>query len=294
MKYLIVNADDFGMSHEINEGIKRGVQAGIITSVSVMVNMPFYDEAVKFLKKHPEVSVGLHFNITEGSPILKPKTLGSLLREDNSFFHWSSLIAKFVLGKVMADEIKQELEHQYQKLKKTGLKISHIDSHHHMHLYPRIFRVLVSFAHERGVSALRSRKFSLWSLTNGIKKGPTIKQCVILALCFLDNFLARNSQDLYDINSIYDINWDKNLTEKKLLNILDHLPNGITEIICHPAVLSRDGNRRFLLPRYQRLELLLKKSVLQKIRKNNIQLVSRNELVRKLEERKILDQKKFA
>src|SRR5882757_5858501 len=94
MKKLIINADDFGMSREVNEGTKQGIKQGIITSVSVMTNMPYFNEAVRFLKKYPHVSVGLHFNITEGKSLLLPKDAKNLIREDDNFYHWPHMIGR--------------------------------------------------------------------------------------------------------------------------------------------------------------------------------------------------------
>ncbi len=276
MRYLIINADDFGMSQEINEGIKRGIEAGVITSVSVMVNMPFADDAIKFLKKHPEVSVGLHFNITEGSPTLKPKQITTLLREDNSYFHWSSLVIKLLLGQCSLDEINLVLISQYRKLKSTGLKITHLDSHHHIHLFPTIFKGFVDFAHREKVAALRSRRFNLWNLTSSLRKGITSKQCLILSMCLFNNFFTKNSLDLSGGNSIYDLNWDPNLTEAKFLRIIQNFGPGVTEIICHPAIASKDGNEKFLRPRERGLNLLLSPAFLAELKKNKIKLISRN------------------
>lgn len=278
MRYLIINADDFGMSQEVNEGIKRGIEAGVITSVSVMMNMPYSDDAITFLQKHPEVSVGLHFNITEGSPTLKPKQITTLIREDNSYFHWSSLLIKLVLRQCSMEEVNRALINQYRRLKSTGLKITHIDSHHHIHLFPSIFNGVVNFAHQEKVAALRSRRFNLWSLSNSIRKGVLPKQCLILSVCLFNNFFSKNSLDLSGVNSIYDLNWDTHLTEEKFLKIIRNLSAGVTEIICHPAVMSKDGNEKFLRPRKHGLDLLLSKSFLHELKKNQIQLISRHQL----------------
>src|SRR4051794_5424327 len=128
MKYLIINADDFGMSREVNTGTKKGIEQGIITSVSVMVNMPYFDDAIKFLKRYPHISVGLHFNITEGKPLHHPKDVGTLIREDDNFYHWPQLIGREVIKNIRQDEIERELKLQYATLKATGLNITHIDS----------------------------------------------------------------------------------------------------------------------------------------------------------------------
>src|ERR1700748_1221382 len=97
-KILIINADDFGMNKEVNEGIKLGIKQGVVTSVSVMTNMPFFEDAMRFLSDYPRVSVGLHFNITEGKPLVKHAD--SLVGNDNNFYFWTKLINKLLLQQV--------------------------------------------------------------------------------------------------------------------------------------------------------------------------------------------------
>ncbi|KXK08473.1 MAG: hypothetical protein UZ21_OP11001000674 [Microgenomates bacterium OLB22] len=165
MKRLIINADDFGMSKEVNDGIKRAIKAGAVNSVSVMVNMPYFEDAVRFLKLHPEVRVGLHFNITEGAPISSPHAASTLLREDNNFYYWMNLVVKFILRHVSLKQIENELMLQHTKLASTGLEITHIDTHHHIHLFPPFFKLVLGFARRKGISTLRCRRFRLSSLT---------------------------------------------------------------------------------------------------------------------------------
>ncbi|PWU23162.1 hypothetical protein C5B42_03915 [Candidatus Cerribacteria bacterium 'Amazon FNV 2010 28 9'] len=265
MKAITINADDFGMSQEINAGIKQGIEAGVLTSVSIMTNMPFFEDAVRFLKKHPEIYVGLHFNITEGTPVSPLNKVGLLLREDNHFFSWVLIASRLFISVHAVKDIQTELLAQYEKLEKTGLKISHIDSHHHIHLHSRIFPIVISLAKRKGVKALRCRRFNIWNITNGIKIIPNLKQMIILSLCLYNNIRYRQYKELFSTDALYDLNWDNCISEKKLLSIFNHLPDGITGIICHPATMSKTGNKMFLTPRFHCLQLMLKPSIRKKI-----------------------------
>lgn len=275
MKRLIINADDFGMSREVNEGIKKGIKAGMITSVSVMVNMPHFDEAISYLKKNPGVSVGLHFNITEGSPLSTKNKVSTLIREGGNFFYWPVLIFNLLFRKAYVQEIETELTAQYQKLKSQGIQISHIDSHHHIHLYPQIFQVFTRFAQKNKVNALRCRVFNLKRLHLWFRHPPTFKQFIIISLCVIDSIFFTKSKQFYDVNGLYDIAWDKSLDARKFTTLLASLPEGTTEIICHPAVLSKTGNEKFLRPRFKGLSLLLDKQVKQAVKIENIELITR-------------------
>lgn len=280
MRKVIINADDFGMSREVNEGIKKGIRAGMINSVSVMVNMPYFNDATAFLKKFPRIAVGLHFNITEGQSILKPKEVSSMLKEDNSFFFWKYLVLRLLTNNCSLKQIGQELRAQYERLAQTGLHISHIDSHHHMHLYPSINAIVVKFANEKKVFSLRSRQFNLWGAAYGYQHRLTIKQLFIQALYFFNAvFNSKNNgaeNAFVEVKGIFDVNWDNFFDEAVLVKILSGLPDGITEIICHPAVMSKTGNPEFLRPRQQVLSALLNKSIGKVFKEKNIQFYNRS------------------
>jgi hypothetical protein len=272
MKNLIINADDFGMSKEVNKGIIQGVRQGIISSVSVMTNMPYFDEAIKFLKKYPKISVGLHFNITEGSPLSLPKEVETLIREDNSFYFWSFLIQKMLFKQINLNDVQSELKAQYVTLAKTRIPITHIDSHHHIHLTPSIFKLVSDFADRQKIVALRGNQFNFWNLSVGVWQKPIPTQVAVNFLLVLNNFSSRKYRP-YQVNRFYDLNWGKNLSVKQLTDILEHLPNGITEFICHLAVMSDKGNPTFLKPRQKTLNLITNNTIKKLLKENGITLV---------------------
>lgn len=275
LRTMIINADDFGMSREVNEGIKQGIEAGVITSVSVMVNMPYYKDAIAFLKKHPEVSVGLHFNISEGHPILSPHQLATLLREDDYFYNWITLTLNLILRQICLKEVEKELTAQFTILKKSGLPINHIDGHHHLHLYPSIFQIVAKFAKKENLNAVRSCQRSFPLMTQIFQHGFSIRKAIISNLFYFDSFFLGTNRNLCKINYIYDINWNNEITEKSFLQLITSLPKGNTEIICHPGVVSKTGNRKFLEPRLKCLKLLLSPRFKKALKDNDIQLVDK-------------------
>lgn len=278
MRKLIINADDFGMSREVNEGTKKGIHQGIITSVSIMVNMPYFEDAITFLKKYPQVSVGLHFNITEGKPILIPNYVGTLLREDDSFYFWTALAWHMFINRVSLKEIDEELKAQYAKLKQTKVKITHIDSHHHIHLFPSVFKIVNAFADKQGVGGLRGNRFNVWNLTVGTFRKPITTQLIVNTLLLMNTLRMKNYEDTRKISRFYDINWSNNMPPSEFAKILKNLPEGTTEFICHLAVLSDTGNRTFLQPRYKALKLLTNPQIKKHLKKNGITLSSRKHI----------------
>jgi len=272
-KRLIINADDFGMNDEVNVGTKEGVREGIITSVSVMTNMPYFDDAIKFLKRNKKISVGLHFNITEGGSVLPPKEVSSLIREDDKFFYWPQLITRSLLNNLDLKQVEKELKAQYDKLASAGLEITHIDSHHHIHLYPPIFKIVSSFADKHKINSLRGNYFNSWNITLGVRKKPIPTQFVVNALLMFINLRGGKRNHLYEINRFYDINWGKKFEGSDFVKILENLPSGTTEFICHLAVPSELGNPKFLNPRFKALKLLERTEVKKHLVENGIILV---------------------
>jgi predicted glycoside hydrolase/deacetylase ChbG (UPF0249 family) len=279
-KRLIINADDFGMSREINEGTKRAIEQGIISSVSLMPNMPYFDDAVRFLRKYPHVSIGLHFNITEGKPLILPSQAGNLIREDDSFYHWPQMIGRFMFKNISPKEVERELIAQYAKLEKTKLPITHIDSHHHIHLFPPIYEIVGKFSDKHKINAVRGNYFNVWNLTLGVWKKPIPTQVVVNLALLLNNVTNKQHKHLYETNRFYDINWGKDLSIKDFSNVLNELPEGTTEFICHLAVESKTGNKKFLTPRYNVYKLLSNRLVKKHLIHNGIKLTSRKNIIK--------------
>lgn len=279
-KQLIINSDDFGMSKEVNEGTKIGILKGIVKSVSVMPNMPFFNDAIIFLKKHPHVSVGLHFNITEGKPLISPHVANNLIREDDNFHFWISLIPRLMFRNIKLCEIEEELKAQYSKLEATGLRITHIDSHHHVHLYPRIFKLISKFSDKKNVLSLRGDYFSYWNITLGINNRPIPTQVVVNTMLLYSHLRYPRRKRFNEIRRFYDVNWGKKMSIEDFMSILHNLPDGITELICHLAIESEKGNKKFLSPRYKTLQLLTHPQLKKHFHQNGIDLSSHTSFYR--------------
>lgn len=126
IKYLIINADDFGLTKEINKGIIKAHKNGVVTSTSLMIDAAFAEEAVDLTNICPNLSIGLHF------------TLPNEDEEDIKI-------------------IKKELDRQFNRfLNLVGKKPTHLDSHHHIHLRDDLFCLFTAFAQKHKIP-LRSK-----------------------------------------------------------------------------------------------------------------------------------------
>lgn len=140
MVKVIINADDFGLSPSVNQAIIDVFKAGNLTSTTIMVNTPGFEDAIRLAKKNPTLGIGLHFCLTEGKPISSPKTL---IDNNGNFYSRSTLIKLMLKGKIDYKEVKAEFDAQLAKLQKTKIKITHTDSHQHIMMVPTIFKTVI-------------------------------------------------------------------------------------------------------------------------------------------------------
>lgn len=159
LKRVVVNADDCGMSKTVNEHIEKAILAGKITSTTIIVNMDDYEGAVALYKKYCDrISFGWHINLTEGKPLLKSQLLldcGFYIETDNGVkMNGRKFMHKWLPSKVRL-EIKKELMAQHAKLQASGINISHVDSHHHVHTSTWAVNLIPSLLNETGIKAMR-------------------------------------------------------------------------------------------------------------------------------------------
>src|SRR5690554_51762 len=141
MRKLIVNADDFGLTRDLNKGIIQGYRLGVITSATALVNMPHWQHAAELAERFPGLGVGLHFNLTSGPPVTKPEQVPSLVDQEGLFKGDLQDLAA-----ADAADIARELYNQYNRLLYSGVKPTHIDSHEDIHNLDNVLAVVLNFA----------------------------------------------------------------------------------------------------------------------------------------------------
>ena len=138
---IIFNADDFGISKGVNEAICKAYHEGILNSASLMVNQKYAKEAVKLHKNMPNLKLGLHVNLTNECPASDVKDIPLLVGKDKKFKN--GFLKLFLLSLFKPFKFKQqvrtEVEAQIVKALDMGVKLSHIDSHRHVHMIPAVF-----------------------------------------------------------------------------------------------------------------------------------------------------------
>jgi len=245
MKRLVVTADDFGLSSGVVEGIVEAHELGIVTSTSLMVNAPAAEAAFEEARRLPTLATGLHFVLTFGRPLGPPEPLSSLLDEDGGFRKNGSGAQE----PARPDEVREELRAQLRAFEKgVGRPPTHIDGHHHVHLHPGILRVAIQEAGRLGIP--------LRSTGREVRERLRIER---IRTCdrFLDGF------------------YGDDVSEGKLLSILESIPEGTSELMCHPA--REDGALATLSgyvdSRFRELETLTSPGVAQALVRLGIDLV---------------------
>jgi hopanoid biosynthesis associated protein HpnK len=153
---IIINADDFGLCKGVNEAVAQAYSNGILTSTTIMANMPAASEAVDIAKKLPNLGVGAHLNIFEGSARSEDSCVDCLLDADGQFalspFKLSLLS---IFSSKIRNAVKAEFAAQMEWLIDNGIKLTHLDSHKHIHSFPVIFSIVCDLARRFGIPAIR-------------------------------------------------------------------------------------------------------------------------------------------
>lgn len=153
---IVINADDFGLSEAVNNAVAKAHTEGVLTSATIMANMPAADEAVKIAKKLPGLGVGVHLNLSEGKPLSKDSSVACLLNSNGEFtLSPFKLSVLSIAGHKIRSAIRTELAAQIQWVLDNGLTPTHLDSHNHIHTLPPIYPIVCDLARRFEIPAVR-------------------------------------------------------------------------------------------------------------------------------------------
>ena len=149
---LMVRADDYGLSPGVNQAIQEGLEAGFLTSASIMMGLPHTTGALWWAAAHPSFRFGAHLNLTQGRPVLPAGDIPSLVTRSGEFHPLGRFLLRYFTGRVRSRQVRNEWRAQIAAMKAAGVRVTHLDSHHHVHLLPRFCtRVTVPLAREQGI-----------------------------------------------------------------------------------------------------------------------------------------------
>lgn len=217
MKRLIVNADDFGFTRDVNAGIIHAHRGGVLTATTLMANGKAFDDAVRLARETPSLDVGCHLALVQGYSLITRRPLPAKPRD--------LLIA---LAKREID-VEAELRAQIRKIIASGLRPTHLDSHKHTHIVPLVFRAVVRLAHEFGIPYVR------------LPLDATVP-CSQAACRLLRRYYAGLTQN-YNVrltDHFVGFRLTGHLTEETFGRAISSLGEGTTEFMCHPGFLGAE------------------------------------------------------
>jgi chitin disaccharide deacetylase len=245
LRRLIINADDFGFTRDVNAGIVQVHRSGVLTSTTLMANGEAFDDAVRLAKETPTLDIGAHLVLVQGNSLLDGRPLPVGPRQ------LLPVLARRALN------VYAELKAQIQKIVSAGLKISHLDSHKHTHLVPGVFRTVVKLADEFGIPWVRLPLDPSFRFANRYYRRFATGKNVRMT----DHFLG--------------FRLTGSLTEETFIAALEKLEGGTTEFMCHPGYLGEElkqARTRLKESRLRELEALTSPRVRKLIAERGIEL----------------------
>ena len=229
MKQLIINADDCDLTAGETRGILLAHDRGMVTSTTLMMNLPLSERTVKELKKRKSLGLGVHLNVTFGKPLAKPSQISSLLKSGGIFRRPDDYQKKAPQVK----DVVREYETQIKLFEnRFGRNPDHLDTHHHLHDRPVFFKALASVAGKRKLPIRRSKLF---------QELPSRETSGLKTTDYLFGNLA--AQFLWEAGPFG--------------GVVENLPEGTSEIACHPGFYDTDLVRVSSLRRMREVELKL-------------------------------------
>ena len=271
---LIIAADDFGLTRGVNEAIALAYRNGVVTSASLMVNGGAFESALELARINPGLDLGLHLNLTN---------------------HPLQLLAELGRGKIRRAELESGIRDQIERALKTGLRISHIDGHKHVHALPPVLKIVRRVAPLYGIKAIRSLiattpgPASLLA-RNPKSRGLILKQLLLAraaSVTWTWSWRRKAAPAMVAPDRLYGIAETGFLDLAAFSNIIHGLTPGVNELMCHPGYADDDLSKtptRLRAQRERELALLTSREARKLIEDAGIQLISYRDLTNGNEE----------
>jgi len=232
VKRLVVTADDFGASVDVNRAVRRAHREGILTCASVMMGAAAVKDAVAIARAEG-VPVGLHLTLVDGRPVLPPERVPDLVDADGAFRR--GLVGpavRLASSKRARRQAAAECEAQMEAFLATGLTLDHVNAHHHFHLHPFVLAIVVELARRYGAPAVRVP----------LEPGVPPYRCAALAATMTPwSLRARHRLRRAGVvtnDALFGLYDTGSMTETTWLRIVPRIGPGITEVYCHPATIT--------------------------------------------------------
>jgi hopanoid biosynthesis associated protein HpnK len=222
LRKLVVTADDFGAALAVNEAVEIAHRDGILTAASLMVAGAAAADAVERARRLPTLGVGLHIVLADGAPMLPPEQVPALVGPDGLFpadMLGTALAIAFNLA--ARRQMQAEIDAQFAAFAATGLPLDHVNAHKHFHLHPMIASAILRAGRRHGLRAMR------------VPVEPGAGAALNWWAGLLGQRLRRAGLTVND--RVAGLAGSGAFDGSRLRTALEALPQGLTEIYCHPA-----------------------------------------------------------
>jgi len=272
---LIVNADDFGIAPGVNRAILELHAAEVLTSATLMAQAPATEEAVRMALAMPSLGVGCHIVLVDGTPVSDPHSVPSLIDRGTGTFQPtpSSFLKRLYTARIRGTEIEAEAAAQIALLQSSGLRLTHVDTHKHLHMFPPVLRPVLRAARAAGIHAIRNPFEPVWSI-NATAIAPEMRRAQVVLLRRLESRFRRIVADegFVTTDGAVGVLATGSLTLGVVHNLIAAMPEGTFEFVAHPGyrdeVLTRVNTRLLESREIERNALMAIKEY------NGIQLIS--------------------
>ena len=246
---LIVSADDFGLSREINEAVEQAHTEGLLSTASLMVAGPAAADAVARARRLPGLHVGLHLVVIEGAPVLPPARIPLLVGADGRFpSDQLALGLRYFFRPEVRGQLAREIAAQFEAFAATGLALDHANAHKHMHLHPTVGGLLIRSGRRHGLRAMRIPHEPPAPLRAADGTADTRAAAALRLWTRVLRAQARRA-GLVTNDACFGLAWSGRMTIERVARLAAHLPDGLSEIYFHPAT-GKNAELDRLMPGY--------------------------------------------
>lgn len=236
---LIVNADDFGRSREINQAVTQAHRDGILTTTSLMVNEPAAPEAVELARQHPTLGVGLHLVLAHGRAALPPHDIPGLADDHGQFAHHAVRAGfHFFFRPGLRAELEREIAAQFDAFSETGLALDHVNGHLNIHLHPSVFPLVLARTASHPAAGFRLTR-DPFRLDLELSRGAWLYRISHAVIFTLLSAFARSRLKAARVrltDRVFGLLRNARVDEAYLLALLPRLPRGDSELYAHPSL----------------------------------------------------------
>jgi hopanoid biosynthesis associated protein HpnK len=246
VRRLVVTGDDFGFSSAVNRAILQAHRHGILTNASLMVSAAASEEAVAIARAHPTLAVGLHLVLADGRSTLPASAVPHLVDGLGRFRGGPARCGwRYAWDPASRRELPLEIRAQLQKFRETGLPLSHVDGHHHLHLHPFVLGILLDLSSEFRIPSIRvpAEELLLTLAINRSGLAAKLASSGVFRLLRLPARARLRAAEIGFADRVYGLLATGRITENYLLHIIPRIRAGRVEIYSHPGMPAQGGER---------------------------------------------------